>query len=336
MRSIAKNIGNNGYNLDSDPTAKFEAKRILISRPNGRLGNLLLITPLIEEVIATFPECKIDLFVKGKLAPVLFKNYKNIEHIIELPGKPFKHLINYIGAWVAIKKRRYDIVVNVVSYSSSGRLSAKLSNSKYRFFGDINEELQSKHPDYKHIAKHSVYNFRNYLSLLGFNRNNKPVPSLNLKLNSVEIAEGKRNLRKLFNNSKETICLFTYATGDKCYSDCWWAEFYEKLKQEYKNHNIVEVLPKENISRINFAAPTFYSKNIREIGALIANTKIFIGADSGIMHLASSVKTTTIGLFSITNPEIYQPYGNNSIAINTNDSCIDQCLKIIDNILIDD
>jgi ADP-heptose:LPS heptosyltransferase len=37
----------------------------------------------------------------------------------------------------------------------------------------------------------------------------------------------------------------------------------------------------------------FYSKDIREIGAVIANTEIFIGADSGIMHLASASLTPT-------------------------------------------
>ena len=53
----------------------------------------------------------------------------------------------------------------------------------------------------------------------------------------------------------------------------------------------------ENISMIQFRAPTFYSKDIRQIGSLIANTEVFIGADSGIMHLASSSQTPTVGLF---------------------------------------
>ena len=33
---------------------KAEIKRILICRPNHRLGNLLLLTPLLQEVIETF------------------------------------------------------------------------------------------------------------------------------------------------------------------------------------------------------------------------------------------------------------------------------------------
>jgi predicted Rossmann-fold nucleotide-binding protein len=57
------------------------------------------------------------------------------------------------------------------------------------------------------------------------------------------------------------------------------------------------VLPVENVSQIGFKAPTFYSKDVREIGALMANTEVFIGGDSGIMHLASASKVSTVGLF---------------------------------------
>ncbi len=44
---------------------RIEFKRILISRPNNRLGNQLMITLLIQEVEQILPDCKIDLFVKG-------------------------------------------------------------------------------------------------------------------------------------------------------------------------------------------------------------------------------------------------------------------------------
>lgn len=164
----------------------------------------------------------------------------------------------------------------------------------------------------------------------------KQIPTLDIKLSSFEIAEGQKLLKKIVNNEKKTICLFTYATGDKCYPDIWWNEFYERLITAYKNYNIIEVLPIENISKIAFKAPTFYSMDIREIGSLIANTEVFIGADSGIMHLASSVQIPTVGLFSVTNQNMYRPYNNNSIAIDTNKINIIGCVKILDSILTSD
>lgn len=332
MHSVTKNIGNSHVDRNIDLTDKVEITSVLICRPNHRLGNQLLITPLLQEVIATFPHCKIDLFVKGNLGPTLFRNYENINHIIQLPKKPFKHLIKYIQGWISIKKNHYDIVINVVKNSSSGRLSAQFANSKYKFFGD-DDDTQLKYKDHEHVAKRPVYNFRNYLTKLGFPKNDKQIASLHLKLTAFEIAEGQKILKKLVNNEKETICLYTYATGEKCYSESWWTKFYERLKTEYQNHNIIEVLPIENISKISFKAPTFYSKDIRQIGSFIANTEVFISADSGIMHLASSVQTPTVGLFSVTDAETYRPYNNNSVGINTNNCDTDECIKILNGIL---
>ena len=333
-QGLTKNIGNSDKKQNFDLSQKIEIKRVLISRPNHRLGNLLLITPLVQEVERTFPDCKIDLFVKGGLAPIIFQNYKNINYIIELPKKPFNNLISYFQVWIKIKKQRYDIVLNVTKNSSSGRLSAKFADAKYKLFGGLDPETQLKHPDYEHIAKYPVYEYRRFLTQLGFGTTEIPVPSLDLKLSLLEITEEKKTVKELVKNDKKTISIFTYATDDKCYSKSWWEEFYEKLKLEYgDDYNIIEVLPVENISQIGFKATTFYSKDIREIGAVIANTAIFIGADSGIMHLASASLTSTVGLFSRDNQKTYEPYNNNSIAINTTTSTMDEWIKTINNIL---
>lgn len=333
MHALTKNIGASQSEIHSSLNEIGEIKRVLICRPNHRLGNLLLTTPLLQEVIATFPDCKIDLFVKGGLAPILFQDYKNIDKIIELPKKPFSHLIKYFMGWASIKKRRYDLVINGDKNSSSGRLSTQFANAKFKVFGDVSEEIQLKHKDHKHIAKYPIYNLRSYLTKLGFQENTNPVPLLNLKLRPNEIAQGKITLEKIVDPRKKTISIFTFATGKKCYSESWWADFYERLKHEFKDYNIVEVLPVENVSQIGFKAPTFYSKDIREIGSVIANTDIFIGADSGIMHLASAALTPTVGLFSVTNENVYMPYGNKSVALNTNQTSIDEWIKTIHEIL---
>ena len=333
MHYLTKGIGNSQKTQYVELKSLNEIKRVLICRPNHRLGNLLLISPLIQEITTTFPNCKIDLFTKGNLAPILFKNYTNIDKIIQLPRKPFSNIIKYIQGWISIKKQHYDMVINVVTESSSGRLSTQFSNSKYKVFGESNEEMQLKFKDSKHMGKNPIYALRAYLKKSGINENNEEIPTLNLKLSKIEIEEGKKLLNELTPNKRKTICLFTYATGDKCYSETWWGNFYKRLKDAFSNYNIIEVLPVENISKIGFKAPSFYSKDIRQLGSLIANTSVFIGADSGIMHLASSVDVPTVGLFSVTNIEMYQPYNKKSLAINTNKNDIDEMIDRINTLM---
>ena len=333
MHGLTKNIGKQNSEQGIVLVNKNEIKRVLICRPNARLGNLLLITPFVQEIEQTFPNCKIDLFVKGTLAPVIYENYDQISKIIELPKKPFKNLLKYFSVWISLKKQKYDITINVDQGSSSGRLATKFSNSKHKFFGDLPFSANLYYGDYAHIAKYPIYHFRDYITKLGLEKRDSRIAPLDLKLTSFEIAEGKKILKNLVNNSKKTICVFTYATGTKCLPESWWEDFYATLKSEYENYNIIEILPVENVSQIGFKAPAFYSKDIREIGAVIANADLFIGADSGIMHLASAVQTPTIGLFSVSNQKKYEPYDNNSIGIGVNTSSKKEYLKAINTIL---
>jgi heptosyltransferase-3 len=327
MQGLTRNVGTSSLTQNTGSIQKGDIKNVLICRPNHRLGNLLLTTPLVEEVVDSFPDCKIDLLVKGNLAPAVFRNYKNINSFIAFPKKPFKELIKYSRVWLSLRKTHYDIVINVVNDSSSGRLSAQFATSKYKFFGGEHEALPSEYQDL-HIARQPVYYFRYCLTLLGFADARKEVPLMNLKLSDLELTEGKKKLKTLVNNDRKTICLFTYATGDKCYSKEWWEEFYEQLKTNYSDYNIIEILPVENISNISFQAPTYAHPDIRNVGAVIANTQLFIGADGGVMHLATAAQVPTIGLFSVTDPKSYAPYNAGSIGVNTNETSTVDLLKI--------
>ena len=92
----------------------------------------------------------------------------------------------------------------------------------------------------------------------------------------------------------------------------------------------------ENVSNLSFQIPSFYSRDVRELASVIANTSVFIGADSGVMHLASAVHTPTVGLFCITDVEKYGPYGEGSVSIDTNqmsqEDIIEKVRKIIEKI----
>lgn len=333
MKTLTRNIGKTSEEQSITLVNRDEIKRIIICRPNARLGNLLLITPFVQELEKTFPNCKIDLFVKGGLAPVIFENYDSVDRIISLPKKPFSNLFKYFAVWVSLKKYKYDIAINVDQGSSSGRLATKFSNSKFKFFGDLPFSASLYYGDYAHIAKYPIYHFRDYLTKLGFEKREECIASLDLKLTPLEVAEGKKKLDSLIaDKHKKTICVFTYATGEKCLSKSWWDDFYGSLKSEYENYNIIEILPIENVSQIDFKATSFYSKDVREIGSVIANADLFIGADSGIMHLSSAVHTPTAGLFSVSDLKKYEPYNNNSVGIDVNSYSKKDYFKTFDSI----
>jgi heptosyltransferase III len=331
LRGFVRKMG--AAHVDPKMDANTSVKKILICRPNHRLGNLLLMTPLVQEVIATFPGCEIDLFVKGGLGEVIFERYDNVRNLIQLPKKPQHNIRQYIRAWRAIKSNQYDLVINVVRQSFSGKLSVQLAHSTYKFFGAEDHQIQTQYSDHRHVAKYPVYNLRHYLEGLGFPVSHRPIETLDLKLSDEELQAGKTALQDIVKNDKKTLCIFTFATGAKCYSPDWWEVFYARLKAEFSDYNIVEVLPVENVSQISFQAPSYYSKDVRAIGGVIAAADIFIGADSGIMHLASAVKARTVGLFCVTDASNFEPYGNHGVSINTNETNIDDWILTIKSVL---
>ncbi|WP_067149302.1 glycosyltransferase family 9 protein [Pseudotamlana agarivorans] len=333
MHALTKRVGASYVEPRKGDLHIKDIKKVLIIRPNHRLGNQLLLTPLVQEVIRTFPGCQVDLFVKGGVAHPVFENYKEVSEIIKLPKKPWSNLFKYIKCWISIKSRTYDLVINADKNSSSGRLLTELANAKFKIFGDVDESIISKYEDYKHISKYPVYNLRHYLEVLGIECEHQKMPLLDIKLNDAEISNGKKVLYGITKNEKKTICIYTNATGNKCYSETWWETFYARLQKEYPEFNIIEMLPIENISRINFKAPNFYSDDIREMASIFRNTSIFIAADNGVMHLASASLTPTIGFFSVTKVDIYKPYGNGSVALHTDKTNIEDWITAIDNIL---
>lgn len=330
-QNLTRNLGKRSSSQLPICTQNENIKNILVTRPNHRLGNLLLITPLLQDLENIFPNAKIDVFLKGGLGPIILKNYKNIDEIIFLPKEHFKQLPSYIFTWFKLRRKKYDLVINTVPHSSSGRLSTKLARSRYKIFGDNQKHFDIINPNNDHIAKRPVYYFRK--SLTAKTIANAKIPSLNLKLSSNELDQGKKVLKNILGNNKQVITMFTYATEKKCHSKIWWQEFYSALQVEFPNHSFLEVLPKENVSQINFEAHTYYSKDLREICSVIANTHVFIGADSGMMHLAVASKIPVIGLFNVTNLKKYRPYDNRCEAINTTTTSTSELIDKLKTIL---
>ena len=332
LYSLTKHIGTSIHKNDlSALQASGKPIRILINRPNSRLGNLLMITPLLQEIEDIFPQAKVDLFVRGGVASILYKNYNQVDHILTLPGKPFKNLYKYLKSWFKIRKEHYDLVLNTMPDSSSGRLSTFFARATYRSFGESDAALEQKYPDYRHMAKYPVYNFRQIIH----NEKVKNIPELSLNLSTEEIHRGEEIYRSLVKNNKPTLFFYTYATGKKCFTKEWWKQFYNQLEQTFPEYNLIEVLPKENISQIDFKAAIYYSKNLREMSAVLSCGALFLTADCGVMHLASASRIPTLALFNITPIEVYRPYNVGSKAVNSGEVSVNEILKLMQEMLIE-
>lgn len=326
MPALTRRLGRSRLGKDGDRIDLSGINRVLVCRPNHRLGNQLLITPLLAEISRLLPDARTDLFVKGRAGFELFKTYAVVDRIIALPRKPLRNIFSYVAGWLKIFFRRYDVVINAVHSSSSGRIAAHLANARIRLLGEIDPINRLRLADCRHMAKYPVYSLRSFLDPAG---RTIEVSPLDIRLTDKEWLQGKQRLLDLVQNDKPTLAIYTYATGVKRYDATWWNEFYQGLLERLSSCNIVEILPVENVSQIGFAAPSYYSKDLRDIAALISHVHLFIGADSGMMHLASAAKTKVIGLFKADNMDIYAPYSNGSMGVDTRKVGLPELIEIV-------
>lgn len=297
--------------------------RILVCRSVRTLGDSLTLTPLLEELETRFPGAEIDLLSRCPVAEQLYGRRFAVGRIMQVPTHAAGHVLQTTRALSAMRQRRYDLVIDPDPQSQSGRLMALLANTRYSlgFAGPQKSGTLTHLVDSTgcpgHMAKAPVHLLRR---ALGVDVPGEPWPRLDLRLDAAERREGRALLVRLVGAERAAqpcIGVFANATGSKRFERAWWDRFLDVLERSAPGCAFVEVLPADGASLLGARHPCFYSSDVRKMAAVIANLTLFIGADSGVMHLASAAGTPTVGLFKVTDAERWGPYGGNNRALVT-------------------
>jgi heptosyltransferase-3 len=284
-----------------------------------------MLTPLLQELEHIFPDATIDLVVKGGLANSLFKQFTNIGYIHQLPKRPFKTPMKYIKQYLKIRSHVYDLVINPVEGSNSATLITKQVNARYKSFGQLDNVYWGDQHQASHMAMKPVLALR-YMTGQGRVRK---MPLLDIRLTGDERIKGQQQVRQLCPTINPVIALFTYATGQKLHSKQWWIQLYTQITETFPGHQIIEILPLENSSQIDFKAPSIYTTDVRALAAVLSACDVLVAADSGVMHLSSAVNTPTLGLFNVTDSQTYRPYNELSQAIHTTNTATNEVINQI-------
>ncbi len=299
-------------------------RRVVICRPNHRLGNLVLLTALVAELRQLIPAAEVDIVLAGDQGAELFRTFPNVRHIYVLHRRMVRHPIAVIRTAMQIRRARYDLAIDPCESSQSSRFLAAIAKAACMI------GLPRRPPEAtvartlpRHMAKWPVALLRQKFPAQATTSSDPEYPCLDILLSPAELRSGALALRALVPceshlHAKTIVGVFADATGAKRYEEAWWMRFLDELHKQIGDCATVEVAPPDGRSRLSASFPTFSSPNLREVAALIANLSCLVSADCGVMHLASASGTPTIGLFSATDPAQYEPYGNGSQAILTN------------------
>jgi ADP-heptose:LPS heptosyltransferase len=306
---------------------------VLICRINGRLGNTVMLTPLVKRIHELLPHASIDLALAYPKARELLHDFPGLRRIIVFPHKGKGLIQEYLGALRRLRAQRYDLALDPIPESTGGRVALTLCRARYRVgflsgsqWAPLTHAVAAPEVD-MHQAALPVFLFS---QLVG-----KPHDSsglqLTLCLRPEEIELGRIALAQVIERfahdraplrptALRAFGFFAHATGLKVIERAWWLEFWEAFLELEPDAIPVEFLPPLTAAPSDARFPSMQFGSVRALTATIAATRMFISADTGPMHLASSTAVPTVALFCASDPVLYGPLKPVDLAINIAES----------------
>ena len=279
--------------------------KVLVIQTRYGIGDMLIFLPYLK-AISEKTGVKLSLLAKEtSKANELFKDESFLDEVIKLDSTN-DGVSGFLKLTKEIKNRNFNKVF-IFNGSIRYKLLALISGIKeiyqYPFF----------------ISKDVIFQTAKVFTEDYVNRVLSTTPKLNLNYKSVEDANKKFNLR---NNSKN-IVLGISASGP---TKKWHIENYINLAikinkiQDCKfiiasgkdDQLIVDKIKNSEIGKNCFSLENL---SIEEILPVIKNCDLYIGNDTGFMHISSALGLKSIGIFVDSPAYSYSGYSDNIIAI---------------------
>ena len=271
--------------------------KILVISSN-LIGDTILSTGVIRFFNKQNPEAKFT-FVIGPSAKPIFKNFKSAEKIITVSKKKLNMhwleiIYNCFGKkWDVIIDFRSSLISYILSHNKKFIFKKKskmnhvhqLSN----YFGFDCSELfiETNYEEEKTVTKNISDNYNYFVIFPGGNWKPKIWSSENYNALMKNILTNNKNIKFILVGS---------ALEEKIY--------YNQITKNIDRKYILNL----------------FGSSLTQTAAYMKKSKIFIGNDSGLSHIAAASNLKSIVLFGPTNDKIYGPFKKNSQVVRTNES----------------
>lgn len=115
----------------SEPITRLD--RIAVIRLDPRVGNLVLLTPLLSSLKLRFPQAALDVVVNHRSA-VLLEKHAAIDNVLHFDKKTFLGQGGVFSVWARIRANRYDLIIdasNPTFPSTTQALIVRFSKARF-------------------------------------------------------------------------------------------------------------------------------------------------------------------------------------------------------------
>ena len=308
------------------PAQRHARATILICRPNTRLGNTLLMTPLLEEIEAALPAARVEILTACPAAHEVFREFPSVVRVHQLPFRGVRHPLRHLLTLLRVRRQRYDILIDPCPRSWTARfltrgLAARLKlgfSSAHKSDGvDVSVPFEGAPA---HMGDYPVYLLRR--GVLGRDEGacRAGTPKLSIRLTEAERRAGKEEIDRVLGaaGAGPVVAVAAHATGAKRFSVEWWRRMIASLNAQVPAARVMEIRPPNGVAALP-ELPAYSSRRVRQVAAVVEAADCFVCADSGLMHLGAATDATTVGLFKVTEPRLYAPRRGASCAVTASD-----------------
>jgi ADP-heptose:LPS heptosyltransferase len=267
--------------------------RILFVTSN-RLGDAVLSTGLLDHLIRTHPDARITVAC-GPVAEGVFARMPNRERTIVLDKRPYS--LHWLPFWASAATTLWDLVVDI-----RGSALAWMVPTRRR-------AVMRRRPGHKIAQLAAVLKL-----------DQPPLPV------AWTAAEDRARAAALLPTGRPIIGLGPTANwAPKIWPADRFAALFHALQAGPLPGAIPAVFAGPGEAERALAAPLLAALpdaidlvgrlSLPEAAACLARCTMFVGNDSGLMHLAASAGTPTLGLFGPTPAAEYAPAGRSAIVV---------------------
>lgn len=322
-----------------------------------QMGDALCAVPMIRSLKARYPEARVTVLTKSSTNfSEVFKDDASIASEV----KEYENGIeNFLALVKELRTKEFDLAVvpSPVVFSVTNHLIAYYSKAKIRTgAASVNaldnsaEFLLNVKSDFLWESKevHMIERNLDLIRQIGIDPAEKKI-RLNISAANKNFAE--KYFEENFPEKNKPVIGFHPGAAKP--GNVWdtgkYAELAYMLSQRYNSYVFISEGPSdaryvnsmvsELEKRYNYGTFKRHHGVLMNNAALIEKLKLFVTNDTGIMHLASGLKTPVAALFGPTNARIWGPIGENkyslqSLSDNINDISVEKvfevCTKILD------
>src|SRR5262245_27598678 len=289
----------------------------------GHHGDVLLATPVFGALRALAPQLELDALVYDECAPML-DGHPALAHLFTVRDG----LGNDLRLFRELRARRYDLLIHLSEHARGAWLARGLG-ARYRVAPAVPDRGRFWRRSFTHLyakvrggRRHQVELNLDALRRIGL----QPEPALR----DVLFVPGPAAEERVATLVQPPYIHIHPASRwhFKCWPAARNAELIDRLGAE-GNQIVITAAPDEAafiediVRRLEVAEPVNLAGqlSIKELGALTARARLFIGVDSMPMHLAAAMGTPTLALFGPSGENEWGPWNVERRIVTTTHSC---------------